>query len=64
MAKRVATYLKEAETLKLCINSTSSSTEAIKIESWSNEDFAAVKSDRKSVSGSVLTMDGAVMSWV
>ena len=31
MAKRVSRYLKETKTLKLCINSTSSSTEAIKI---------------------------------
>uniref|UniRef100_A0AAV1UQ30 Uncharacterized protein n=1 Tax=Peronospora matthiolae TaxID=2874970 RepID=A0AAV1UQ30_9STRA len=34
-----------------------------KIESWSDADFAADKSDRKLVSGCVLTMDRAVVSW-
>ena len=64
MAKRVARYLKGTKDLKLCINSTSSLIDPIKIESWSDAYFAADKSDRKSVSGCVLTMDGAVVSWV
>ena len=63
MAKRVARYLKGTKGLKLCINRTSSSSGPIKIESWSDADFDADKSDRKSVSECVLTMDGAVVSW-
>ena len=34
------------------------------IECWSDADFAADKADRKSVSGCVLTMDGAVVMWL
>ena len=62
-AKRVARYLKETKTLKLYINSPQGVDVPIKIESWSDADFAADKSDRKSVTGYVLTMDGAVVSW-
>ena len=39
------------------------STDPIKIESWSDADFSVDKSDRKSVSGCVLKMDGAVLFW-
>ena len=63
MAKRVGRYLKGTKDLKLCINRTSSSRDPINLESWSDADFAADKSDRTSVSGCVLTMDGAVVSW-
>ena len=35
----------------------------VKIECWSGADFAADKVDRKSVSGCVITMDGAVVLW-
>ena len=56
--------MKGTKDLKLCINITSSLSDPIKIESWSDADFAADKSDRKSVSVCVLTMDGAVVSWV
>ena len=63
MAKRVARYLKETKSLKLCINSSRGMDDPIKIESWSDADFAADKSDHKSVTRYVLTMDGAVVSW-
>ena len=46
----------------MCINSTSNAN-PIKIESWSDADFAADNTDRKSVSGSVLTMNGLVVAW-
>ena len=62
MAKRIARYLKESKALRLCINSKSNAG-PIKIEIWSGADFAADKTDRKSVSGSVLTMNGAVVAW-
>ncbi|CAI5723087.1 unnamed protein product, partial [Peronospora destructor] len=63
MTKRVARYLKETKTLKLCINSASQQGDSIKIESWSDADFAADKADRKSVSECVLTMDDAMVSY-
>ena len=63
MARRIARYLKETNYLKLCVNSENNPTYPIKIESWSDADFAADKSDRKSVSGCVLMMYGAVVSW-
>ena len=31
---------------------------------WSDDEFAADKDDRKSVSGGVVTVDGAVVQWV
>ena len=51
MTKRIARYLKGTKTLKLFIDSTGKSMDPIQIESWSDVDFAADKSDRKSVSG-------------
>ena len=63
MVKRIAMYIKGTKTLKLFIGSTVKSMDPIQILSWSDADFAADKSDRKSVSGCVLTMDGAVVSW-
>ena len=32
--------------------------------SWSDSDYAADKADRKSVTGEVLTKDGAIVQWV
>jgi hypothetical protein len=36
----------------------------IQVESWSDADFAADKGDRKSVTGGVVTMDGAIVHWI
>ena len=49
--------------MKLFIDSTGKSMDPIQIESWSDADFAADKLDRESVTGCVLKMDGAVVSW-
>ena len=62
MAERVARYLKEIRKLKLCINSTQGMIDATKIESCKDADFAADESDRNLLSGSMLTMDGAIGS--
>ena len=59
MAKRISRYLNGTKTLKLFIDSTGKPMDPIRIESWSDADFAS----DKSVSGCVLTMDGAVVSW-
>ena len=61
-AKKIARYLKMTKTLKLCINSSSALTDPVKLESWSDAGFAVDKANRKSVSGCVVTMDGAVVS--
>lgn len=63
MIKRVARYLKGTKDLKLCIKTTSTSSNPIMIERWNGANFAADKSDRKSVSGCVLTMEGSAVSW-
>lgn len=63
MAKRIARYLKEMKLLELCVNITSQPGNPINIEIWSEADFAADKSDRKSVSGCVRTLGGAAVSW-
>ena len=34
------------------------------LESWSDADFATDKRDRKSVTGGVVTMDGAIIQWI
>nr|CCA28192.1 PREDICTED: similar to retrotransposon protein putati [Albugo laibachii Nc14] len=49
--------------LKLQIGGVGVSSGDVKIESWSDADFAADKSDRKSVSGCVVMIDGAVVLW-
>ncbi|POM58937.1 Mitochondrial Carrier (MC) Family [Phytophthora palmivora] len=36
----------------------------IGIESWSDADFAGDKGDRKSFTGGVMTMDGAIVQWI
>ena len=63
MAERIARCLKETKGLKLQIEFESGAMKAIRLASWSNIDFAADKRERKSVSGCVITMDGAAISW-
>ena len=53
-----------SKNLKLHLNGVGPTTEDVRIECWSDADFAADKADRKSVSGCVLTMDGAVVLWL
>nr|CCA16050.1 gagpol polyprotein putative [Albugo laibachii Nc14] len=45
------------------IGGVGASSGVVMIESWSDADFAADKSDRKSVSGCVVMIDGAVVLW-
>ena len=60
-AKRILTYLKMSKGLKLHLNGIEPTAEDVRIECWSDADFAADKADRKSVLGCVLTMDSAVV---
>ncbi|CAI5714960.1 unnamed protein product [Peronospora effusa] len=60
-AERIMRYLKMSKDLKLHLSGDGSASKDMRIESWSDADFAVDKSDRKSVSGCVPTMDGSVV---
>uniref|UniRef100_A0AAV1SXX8 Uncharacterized protein n=1 Tax=Peronospora matthiolae TaxID=2874970 RepID=A0AAV1SXX8_9STRA len=64
LTKRVARYLKETKNLKLKMIFSRIEGKKINLTSWSDSDYAADKVDRKSVTGGVLTMDGAIVQWV
>ena len=63
MAKHISKYLKGTKMLKLQIGGVGVSSGDVNIDSWSDADFAADKSDRKSVSECVVMIDGAVVLW-
>ena len=50
--------------LRLHLNGVRPTSEDVRIECWSDADFAADKADRKSVLECVLTTDGAVVLWL
>ncbi|GMF30943.1 unnamed protein product [Phytophthora lilii] len=64
VAKRMARYLEATKTLKLRMDVGVADGRCIRVESWSDADFAADKGDWKSVTGGVVTMDGAIVHWV
>ena len=64
LTKRVVRYLKETKILKLKMIVLRNEGNKINLASWSDSDHAADKVDRKSVTGGVLTMDGAIVQWV
>jgi len=64
LAKRIARYLKATKTLKLRMDVGVADGHCIQVESWSDADFPADKGDRKSVTGGVVTMDGAIVHWI
>ena len=51
VAKRIVCYLKGSKVLKFYLSINGPTTDDIKIDCWSDADFAADKVDRKSVSG-------------
>ena len=63
-AKCIVIYLKMSKNLKLHLNGVGPTTEDVRIECWSDADFVGDKADRKSVSGCVLTRDGAFVLWL
>ena len=50
--------------LKLHLNGDGPTSEDVRVECWSDANFTASKADRKSMSGCVLTVDGAVVLWL
>ena len=57
-------YLKMSKDLKLHLNDDGHVSEDVRVECWSDAYFSASKADRKSISGCVLTVDGAVVLWL
>ncbi|GMF59484.1 unnamed protein product [Phytophthora fragariaefolia] len=61
-AKRIARYLKGTIDLKFCMEGeTSAAQEGVRLEGYSDADYAADRTDRKSVSGGMLRMDGMLL---
>ena len=52
---------RKVQVLQLQIEIESGEVKAIRLASWSDADFAADKTERKSVLGCVITMDGAAV---
>lgn len=50
--------------MKLRIDASKTLENMVVLRFWSDSDFATDKGDRKSVSGGVVTMDGAIIQWV
>uniref|UniRef100_A0AAV1T2U8 Reverse transcriptase Ty1/copia-type domain-containing protein n=1 Tax=Peronospora matthiolae TaxID=2874970 RepID=A0AAV1T2U8_9STRA len=63
-AKRITRYLKMSKNLKLHLDGAGHVSEDVQVECWSEADFATSKANRKSISGCVLTVDGAVVLWL
>uniref|UniRef100_A0AAV1U5R2 Polyprotein n=1 Tax=Peronospora matthiolae TaxID=2874970 RepID=A0AAV1U5R2_9STRA len=57
-------YLMMSKNLKLHLDGAGHVSEDARVECWSDAEFAARKADRKSISGCVLTVDGAVVLWL
>ena len=64
LTKRVARYLQETKNLKLKMIVPRNEGNKVNLASWGYSDYAADKADRKSVTGEVLTKDGAIVQWV
>lgn len=66
MAKKIAKYLKGTKALKFMMNGnkTNMKDEGGPVEAYSDADYAASKTDRKSVRGGVLMVGGMVVGWL
>ena len=63
LAKRVARYLKGTKTIKINMKPRDVRCSSTKLESFSDADFAADKSDRKSLTGGIILPNGMAISW-
>uniref|UniRef100_A0AAV1UQN3 Integrase catalytic domain-containing protein n=1 Tax=Peronospora matthiolae TaxID=2874970 RepID=A0AAV1UQN3_9STRA len=63
LAKRIARYLKGTTALKLIMTPVHDASSPITLEAYSDADYAADKSDRKSLTGSVVLVNGMAVSW-
>uniref|UniRef100_A0AAV1VLQ2 Uncharacterized protein n=1 Tax=Peronospora matthiolae TaxID=2874970 RepID=A0AAV1VLQ2_9STRA len=62
-AKRIARYLKGTREIKLRLKPTKISIGELQLESYSDAEFAANKSDRKSLTGGIARLNGMPVSW-
>uniref|UniRef100_A0AAV1T9G7 Uncharacterized protein n=1 Tax=Peronospora matthiolae TaxID=2874970 RepID=A0AAV1T9G7_9STRA len=63
LAKRIARYLKRTQDYKLRMEPAKHLDIKIQLEAYSDADFAAEKSDRKSFTGSIIRLNGMPVSW-
>ena len=63
LAKRIARYLKGTTTLKMNMTPVHDASSPITLEAYSDADCAAEKNDRKSLTGSVVLVNGMAISW-
>ena len=63
LVKRIAWYLKASAGLKITIKSEQDDHEALRLDAFTDTDFAANKADRKSMTGGVLRLNGIAVSW-
>ncbi|KAE9329513.1 hypothetical protein PR003_g15543, partial [Phytophthora rubi] len=66
LAKRIAKYLKGTKSIKFVMNADENAMgeDGVLVEAYSDADYAADKKDRKTVSGGVVMMAGAVVAWM
>ena len=63
MSKGVARYSKTTKDMKLKM-SFEEEKDVITATKWNDSDFAADKTDRKSITGGVLTVSGYIVHWI
>uniref|UniRef100_A0AAV1V3X7 Reverse transcriptase Ty1/copia-type domain-containing protein n=2 Tax=Peronospora matthiolae TaxID=2874970 RepID=A0AAV1V3X7_9STRA len=63
MAKRVARYLKSTAAFKIAMKPEYDGDGTMRLEAFSDADYAADKSDRKSMTGGVVRLNGMAVSW-
>uniref|UniRef100_A0AAV1TTK9 Reverse transcriptase Ty1/copia-type domain-containing protein n=1 Tax=Peronospora matthiolae TaxID=2874970 RepID=A0AAV1TTK9_9STRA len=63
LAKRIARYLKGTAALKITMIPEDNLGAAMRLEAFSDADFAADKTDRKSMTGGIVMLNGMAVSW-
>uniref|UniRef100_A0AAV1UA30 Uncharacterized protein n=1 Tax=Peronospora matthiolae TaxID=2874970 RepID=A0AAV1UA30_9STRA len=63
LAKRVTRYLKGTKSMKLNMTPSENDRMSIVVENYSDADFASDKSDRKSLTGGIIFLNGMAVSW-
>ena len=63
LSKQILRYLIGTKDLKLTMKPHGDPRRSLKIESFSDADFAGDKKDRKSTSGNILVLNGMIIGW-
>uniref|UniRef100_A0AAV1TI68 Uncharacterized protein n=1 Tax=Peronospora matthiolae TaxID=2874970 RepID=A0AAV1TI68_9STRA len=63
LAKRISRYLKGTAAIKITMIAEDNLGAAIRLEAFSDADFAADKTDRKSMTGGIVMLNGMAVSW-